>query len=363
MTHKDILTPINPSLGFGAMRLPDEKETLKMVDAYMDSGYNYFDTAYAYGGSEEMLKKTLVKRYPRDSFMITSKLPPWNMKKPEDASGLLKESLIRSGLDYFDFYVMHSLSDSSEKHYEDMGIFEWAFEQKKRGLVKHVGFSFHGTTAYLERLLTRHAATEFVMLQLNYIDILRGPARQWQELAIKHNKPIIAMEPIKGGTLAHLPDSAEKLLKAYDPNRSIASWAMQYAASLEGVSCVLSGMSNLAQMQDNIKTAKNLKPLTEKEYDLLEKVLIETGKKANIACTACKYCHEHCPQGIDIAACFTHYNEIKRGSAHWNVSMLYDVMPENNKASNCTKCGACLPYCPQSLDIPAGLSLVSKELE
>ena len=362
MTAKDILTPNTPSLGFGAMRLPDEAQTIQMVDAYLDGGYNYFDTAYAYGGSEELLKKTLVKRHPRSSYMVANKLPSWSLRKPADCERILKESLRRCGLDYFDFYLIHSLFDDDEKNVRDAGMFEWAFEQKKRGLIKHAGFSFHGTTPYLERLFNRYPQSEFVYLQLNYVDVLRGNAGEWQSLAIKHNKPIIAMEPVRGGTLAGLPAPAEALLKARDPSRSIASWAIQYAATLEGVTNVLSGMSNLAQVQDNLKTFRNLKPMTQDELDLLENVLAEIGRVSNIACTACKYCHEHCPQGIDIAACIAMYNEDKRNSAGsgWNRSMMYDVLPEGSRAGRCTSCGVCLKYCPQKVDIPLAMKGVAK---
>ncbi|MCL2378005.1 MAG: aldo/keto reductase [Defluviitaleaceae bacterium] len=359
MTHQHILTPNAPSLGFGAMRLPDVDLTNKMIDTYMAAGYNYFDTAYAYEGSEEQLKNTLIKRHPRNSYMIANKLPPWEVKSPKDRNKLLKESLKRTGLDYFDFYLMHSLSDSREKHIDEMEIFQWAFEQKSRGLLMHVGFSFHGSTPYLERLLTRYPEVEFVMLQLNYIDVLRGHAGQWQDLALKHNKPIIVMEPIKGGSLASLPAPAEALLKAYDPTRSVASWAMQYAATLEGATCTLSGMSTLEQVEDNLKTFANLKPLTAEEKDLLENVLIEMSKVSNIACTACKYCHKYCPHGIDIATSFSLYNELKRGSAQWNRQMLYGLL--DPKPDMCSSCGLCMEHCPQQLDIPEGLKDVAKE--
>ena len=361
MTHQQILTPNTPSLGFGAMRLPDLDLTNKMIDTYMNSGYNYFDTAYAYGGSEELLKNTLVKRYPRESYMVANKLPPWEIKAPKDCDKILKESLTRCGMDYFDFYLMHSLSDNREAHIYEMGIFEWAFEQKKRGLLKHVGFSFHGSTPFLERLLTRYPEVEFVMLQLNYIDVLRGQAGQWQDLAIRHNKPIIVMEPIKGGSLASLPAPAEALLKAYDPTRSIASWAIQYAATLEGITSVLSGMSTLEQVEDNLKTFANLNPLTAQEQTVLEDVLIQMSKVSNIACTACKYCHKYCPQGIDIATSFSLYNELKRGSSHWNRKMLYDLL--DPKPDKCTACGLCLEHCPQQLDIPDGLKTVVTEFD
>jgi len=340
--------------------MPDDKEAAKMVDTYMDSGNSYYDTAHAYGGSEKQLQKTLVKRHPRTSYMVASKLPQWSIKKPKDCIKYLEESLQRLGLDYLDFYLLHSLSDEREKQLEDLGMFDFMVEQKKRGLVKHIGLSFHGTTPYLERLLDRHPEMEFVQLQLNYVDIMRGQAGEWQALALKHNKPIIVMEPIKGGSLANLPATAEALLKAQDPGRSIASWAMQYAATLEGVTSILSGMSSVAQVEDNIKTFKALKPLSKEEMALLENVLEEMSKVSTIPCTACKYCHEHCPKGIDIATNLSLYNELKRGDQHWNRQMMYDVLPEESKANKCTACGLCNAYCPQKIDIPGGLKKVVK---
>jgi predicted aldo/keto reductase-like oxidoreductase len=359
MKTTDYLTPGQQShLGFGAMRLPDEAETAKMVDAYLDAGFNYFDTAWIYGGSEECLKKTLVKRHPRDKFLIADKLPPWEVKNHADCEKLFNEQLRRTGLDYFDFYLVHSVDDEKEKSISDMALFEWVSDQKKKGKVKHVGFSFHGTTACLARTLEKHPESEFVQLQLNYDDCLRGPALEWQELAVKHYTPIIVMEPVKGGSLATLPAPAEKLLKDHDPNRSIASWAIQYAATLNGVTCVLSGMSNMQQMQDNLKTYQNLKPLTPQELDLLKKVLAEMGKVSSIPCTACKYCHANCPMEIDIAACFGLYNEVKRGGSEWNRAMMYRTIPENKRAHHCTACGACESHCPQHIAIPKQLETV-----
>jgi predicted aldo/keto reductase-like oxidoreductase len=351
------------SLGFGAMRMPNEAETAKMFDVFLDNGYNYIDTAYIYDGSEEMLKKTLVKRHPRDTFLIADKLPPWEVKKsPEDCQRLFEEQLRRTGLDYFDFYLVHSLDDSREKEVEDLGLFQWVVEQKKKGLVKHVGFSFHGGTAYLERVLKNHPEAEFVLLQQNYVDNLRGLAGEWNAMARKYNVPIKVMEPVKGGSLAALPAPAEKLLKDYAPDRSIASWAIQFAATLEGVTCVLSGMSNMEQLQDNIKTFKNLKPFTQEEIVLLEQVLAEMSKVSSIPCTYCKYCHNDCPRGIDIATCFSLYNELQRGSQKWNRSAQYRTIPAGKRADDCNNCKACLSHCPQKINIPKELGLVAKAL-
>jgi hypothetical protein len=357
MTHKDVLTVgAHAALGFGNMRMPDEAQSTKMVDAYLASGNNYFDTAYVYGNSESLLKKVLTTRHPRESFLLADKLPPWNVKNARDCERIFNESLKNCGVDYFDFYMVHSLSDDGEESTEAKDCFGFVKKKKEAGYVKHIGFSFHGSTAYLERLLQRHPEVEFVQLQLNYIDKLRGPAGEWQEMAIKYNVPIIVMEPIKGGSLAKLPPSAEALLKAYAPERSAASWAIQYAATLEGCTVLLSGMSDMAHMKDNLNTyAKYMAPLTPDEMKLLDDVLKEMAKTANIPCTACKYCHPHCPAGIDIATCFSLYNGVKRGDAQWNSGNLYRALPKGQRAGDCTACGACLAHCPQKLDVPAGL--------
>ena len=360
MTTVDYITKSGKSaLGFGAMRLPNDTETSKMVDVYLDSGYQYFDTAYIYGGSEERLCRTLVKRHPRSSYYIANKIPPWEIRKKSDRDKIFETQLKRMGLDYFDYYLVHSLDESREKSVEDLELFEYVSKQKEKGYVKHVGFSFHGGAAYLDRLLSKHKNVEFVQLQLNYIDILRGPAGAWHEVANKYNMPIIVMEPVKGGMLAKLPPAAEKILKDYDSSRSVASWAIQYAATLEGVTCLLSGMANISDMNDNIKTYKNLKPLSEEEINLLEQVLNEMSKTASIPCTACRYCVKDCPEGIDIASCFSVYNELKRGAAAWNLQIIHRSMEKNSK--DCTGCGACLSHCPQHIDIPKQMAVVARE--
>lgn len=354
----DYLKIDNPcALGFGFMRLPkEEKATAQMVDAYLESGYNYFDTAYIYTDSEVTLGKTLVQRHPRESYVVANKLPPWEVTNaPADCEKIFKEQLRRTGLEYFDFYLVHSLSDGREQGIEKQQLFEWCVKQKEKGLIKHLGFSFHGGTAYLERVLKKYPMTEFVQLQQNYIDNINGNASEWQDLAIKYNLPIIVMEPVKGGTLAKLPLAAEKLLKEYAPDRSIASWAIQYAATLQNATCLLSGMSNMEQMQDNINTFKDMRPFSQEEKGLLNQVLAEISKATGIPCTACKYCHAECPVNIDIASCFAYYNEIKRGVEKWNATALYDSLPKEHRANACISCGACVPICPQQIDIPKGL--------
>ena len=354
---------MKPSLlGFGAMRLPtDVTECTKMFAAYLESGGTYIDTAYVYGGSEEMLKKALTSKHPRDSYLLADKLPPWSVKSTKDCDRLFKESLTRCGVDYFDYYLIHSLDAGNEKSALSAGVYEWAQEMKKKGLVRNVGFSFHDSVELLNKLFVDHPEMDFVMLQLNYADIMRGPAGGYHRAALHHKKTLFAMEPIRGGHLANLPKEAEAILKAARPSDSIASWAMRYAASLEGVQSVLSGMSNLAQVEDNIRTFKNFEPLTESEYALLEQVMDVLGKTANIPCTGCKYCLEDCPQNIQIDNCISLYNETKRGAARWNREALYGAIPSNQQASACTSCGLCVPRCPQKIDIPAALKTVVAE--
>jgi len=364
MTHADIISKPSlhkdfAALGFGCMRLPSGLgEVVKMTDAYLEAGLNYFDTAYVYGGSEEMLGKALVARHPRDTYMIADKIPPWNVRNRKGCDKLFKTMLDRLKVDHLDFLLVHSLDEDNERSAVNAEMYDWAAEQKKRGATKHVGFSFHGSTELLEHLLTVHPEIEFVQLQLNYIDVRRGLASEWLEMAAKHEKPVIAMEPVRGGALAKLPPAAEKMMKAYSPDSSIASWAVRFAATLPGVTCMLSGMSNLAQMQDNIRTFTPLKPLSSEEMDIIEAVLVEMGKVAPISCTGCNYCLAECPQKIAISQCFSLYNEVKRGGEKWNLKQVYDTIPQGQRAADCIDCSACVKRCPQHINIPDELKKV-----
>ena len=349
-------------LGFGAMRLPkDVKENIKMFAAYLESGGNYIDTAYVYTGSEEMLNKALTSQHPRDSYLLADKLPPWSVNSRKDCDRILKESLKRCGVDYFDYYLLHALDVGNEDRLLASDAYAWAQEMKKKGIVRNVGFSFHDTPEFLDKLFSSHPEMDFVMLQLNYIDNLRGAASAFHESALKHKKTLFAMEPIKGGTLASLPAEAEALLKAARPNDSIAAWAMRYVASLKGVQSVLSGMSSLAQVQDNIRTFNPFEAMTDEEYKLLNQVLDILAKESGIACTACKYCLADCPEGIAIDNCISLYNEVKRAGEKFNRSVMYRAIPKGKRADSCTSCGACVPRCPQKIDIPSALKTVAKE--
>jgi len=364
MTHQDILKldPAHAALGFGLMRLPSVDETARMVDMYMDAGFNYFDTAYVYGDSEDKMKKALTLRHPRDSFLTADKLPPWSVRDHKSCDDILNKSLKKTGLDYFDFYLVHSLDEDNERKAVDAGVYEWIVKQKKDGLCKHIGFSFHGSTELLDHILTVHPEMEFVQLQLNYIDILRGKAGELHETALKYKKPVIIMEPVKGGMLANLPGSAEKIFKKHDPDSSVASWAIRYAASLTGATCLLSGMSNIDQMKDNLKTYNPFKPVTPEEIDVIKDALREMSKVAVYPCTSCRYCLEACPQNIEIPACFNLYNDLKRGAAQWNLQSLYYGISDGHRAGDCTACGACVPRCPQKINIPKELKTVARQL-
>ena len=365
MTHQDVLSlsPEYAALGFGLMRLPGVEETARMVDMYLEAGFNYFDTAYVYGGSEEKMKKALTSRHPRDSFLVADKMPPWMVRSPKDCDKLFAESLRRCGLDYIDFYLVHSLDEDNERSAVNAGVYDWIVQQKKKGLCKHIGFSFHDSAEVLDDILTAHPEMEFVQLQLNYIDVLRGKAGEQQEVALKHKKPIIVMEPVKGGMLAKTSPSAEAIFKKYAPGSSVASWAVRYAASLQGATCLLSGMSTIQQMEDNLKTYDQFKPMTPEELDVIEQVLLEQAGVSVIPCTSCKYCLDDCPENIEIPTCFNLFNDLKRGAESWNIEGLYGSIPDGRRAGDCIACGACVSRCPQHIDIPDKLKLVAKRFD
>ena len=366
MTHADIVSKpgkqTGPAfLGFGCMRLPREENTVTaMTDAYLEAGFNYFDTAYIYEGSEEMLSKALVARHPRESYMIADKIPPWKVRSRKDCDKLFDRMLERLNVDYLDFLLVHSIDEDNERSARSADLYGWVAEQKKKGNARHTGLSFHGNKKLLKKVLDTNPELDFVQLQLNYMDVLRGRAGKLQETVIKYDKPIVVMEPLRGGALAKLPSTAEALMKAHCPDSSVASWACRYAATLPGVTCMLSGMSNLEQMQDNIRTFTPLSPLGKEETDIIEAVLVELGMISPIPCTGCKYCMKACPQQIEIAHCFSLYNDVKRGGQKWNLRTIYNTLPKKRRAQGCTGCGKCVKRCPQHINIPEELKKVTK---
>lgn len=348
-------------LGFGLMRLPqleeggnDIEETKKLVDAFMNAGFTYFDTAPTYHGgtSEIAAKEALVDRYPRESFQLATKMPAWAAKSLEEAQAFFERSLERTGAGYFDYYLLHQLTDEFAPLFEDYDLWNFAQKKKEKGLIKHLGFSFHDSAEVLERLLEEHPNMDFVQLQINYADWENDiiESRKCYEVARAHGLPVIVMEPVKGGSLVQLPPQVEEILRAQDPEASMASWALRFCASLPGVIAVLSGMTTMDQMQDNLRTMKAAKPLTDEESAAIDRARTTLSSIPTVPCTDCRYCMKDCPQGIhipiimdslDIMAKFGDMHRAKENYV-WNA---------NNEASKCVECGTCESLCPQHIDI------------
>ena len=354
------VTPV-PKLGFGLMRLPrkmlatDVEQTKKMVDLFLEAGFTYFDTAFLYPGSEAAIKKALVDRYPRDRFLLATKLNAAILAPSEKAAkNQFYTSLERTGAGYFDYYLLHSLMEHTHARFEKYNIWDFVREQKEQGLIRHYGFSFHAGPELLDRLLTEHPDVDFVQLQLNYVDWenQRIASRANYEVARRHGKPIVVMEPVKGGSLANPPEEIRKLFKAYHPEMSCASWAIRFVASLDGILTVLSGMSNVAQMEDNLSYMKEFQPLNEEEQRIIQEAQRILGKSATVPCTACRYCTEGCPQQIPIPDVFTAMNkQLGNGQAAEAKALYQSVTSEGRYASDCVGCGQCERACPQHLPI------------
>ena len=365
-----------PKLGFGLMRLPEKDGTIdiehlsRMVDAYMQSGMNYFDTAYVYhgGNSEKAIREALVKRYPRDRFMLATKLPAWCMKTPEDRDRIFNEQCERCGVDYFDFYLLHSIEDGGNgETYERLDCFNWALQKKAEGKIRHFGFSFHGSPAYLIQVLDKHPEVEFVQIQLNYADWKNPVVRSGELYEILHgrNIPMIIMEPVKGGTLASLTPKLEAMYKAIRPEASVASWALRFVGSLPGVMTILSGMSTRDQMEDNLSTFRNFEPLSAEEKKTVEKVKTIMLNVPQIGCTSCRYCTPGCPMNISIPDVFralntmTLYGDVFRPKAFYGGV----IGLGHGRASECIGCGQCEGVCPQHLPIISLLKEASSKLD
>lgn len=363
-----------PKLGFGMMRLPkvgeefDIDQISEMVDLFMSSGMKYFDTAFAYAGSEEVVKKTLVDRYPRDSYYLATKLFAAIAKDKEDAEQEFYTSLERTGAGYFDFYLLHNLGNERTQYYDDYDLWNFVRERKAEGLIKHYGFSFHDKADVLDQILTEHPDAEFVQLQINYAD-WEDPAiesRKCYEVAQRHNKPIIIMEPVKGGMLASPPEKVADVFKAADREAGLSSWCLRFAASLPGVVTVLSGMSALDQMKDNLSVMKDFQPLTEEEQKVVENAREVLSSFDTIPCTSCEYCVEGCPQKIHIPGLFSAVNkyrvyqnyELAHRSYQWE-----SAAQGRPAASACIECGLCETVCPQHIEIRNQLAAAAELFE
>ena len=365
-----------PKLGFGLMRLPEKDGTIdmehlcRMVDAYMQAGMNYFDTAYVYhgGNSEKVIKEALVKRYPRDRFMLATKLPAWCMKEPEDRDRIFNEQLERCGVDYFDLYLLHSIEDGGNgETYERLDCFNWGLQKKAEGKIRHFGFSFHGSPAYLIKVLDAHPEVEFVQIQLNYADWRNPVVRSGELYEILHSRniPMIIMEPVKGGTLAALKPELEEMYRAARPDASIASWALRFVGSLPGVMTILSGMSTEEQMQDNIGTFRHFEPLSEEEKKLVDKVRTIMLDVPQIGCTSCRYCTPGCPMNISIPDVFRAVNTMTLYGDLFRPKAFYGgvIGQGHGRASDCIACGQCEGVCPQHLPIIDLLKEASGKLD
>lgn len=363
---------IKKNFGFGCMRLPmkdgevDTEETSRMVDTFLESGFNYFDTAHGYldGKSELALKDCLTGRYPRDRYLLTNKLTNSFFQKQEDIRPFLESQLEACGVAYFDFYLMHAQNAEVFKYFKECRAYETAFEMKAEGKIRHVGLSFHDRPEVLEQILTEYPQIEIVQIQFNYVDYDNPTvqSRACYEVCRKFGKPVIVMEPVKGGNLVNLPERAAEILRELHGG-SLASYAIRFAAGFPGIRMVLSGMSSLAQMQDNISYMKNFVPLNETELAAVERVQ-EIFKSMNlIPCTACHYCTEGCPQHIAIPDLFATMNS-KKLYKDWNADYYYGIHTgPGRRASDCLKCGKCEKACPQHLPIRQLLEDVAKEFE
>ena len=351
-------------LGFGLMRLPvledgkiDIEQTKKMVDLFMEAGFTYFDTAWAYAGSEDAIRQALVERYPRESFQLATKNAAWiNCSTREDAVAQFETSLEQTGAGYIDFYLLHNLGEHRTKYFDDFDMWTFVRDLKAQGKVRHIGFSAHCRADELEQIIEAHPEAEFVQLQINYAD-WESPSiesRKCYEVARRHNLPVIVMEPVKGGMLANPPQPVIELLEKAEPGSTPASWALRFAADLDGVITVLSGMSNVEQMEENIKVLEGFEHLSEGQRKVLEEARVMIEKYPVIPCTSCEYCSKVCPKNIGISGTF--YAD--------NLLTLYGNLPAalnqegwlveghgKARATECIKCGKCEDACPQHIAI------------
>ena len=364
---------VKKNFGFGCMRLPmngdqvDIAETTRMVDEFLAQGFNYFDTAHGYigGKSELALKECLTSRYPREAYSLTDKLTDSYFKTETDIRPFFESQLEACGVDYFDFYLMHAQNADNFKKFKACRAYETAFALKAEGRIRHVGLSFHDRAEVLDQILTEYPQIEVVQIQFNYLDYddIAVQSRKCYEVCRKHGKPVLVMEPVKGGSLVNLPEEAKKVLDDLHGG-SPASYAIRFAAGFPGMMMVLSGMSNMEQMKDNLSYMRDFKPLNETELAAVNKVQEIFHKMNMIPCTACRYCVEGCPKQISIPDLFAIMN-IKQLHHDWNADYYYEEVhtAPGRRASDCLKCGKCEKICPQHLPVRKLLEEVAKEFD
>lgn len=349
-----------PKLGFGLMRLPhlndgssDVQQVKDMVDAFMEAGGTYFDTARVYGDSEDTIRQALVERYPRDSYYLATKNFAAFAPDAEAARAAFDESLEKTGAGYFDFYLLHNLGESRTAKFEEYGMWDFVRQLKDEGKVEHIGFSFHDTAEALEPILMAHPEAEFVQLQINYADweSENVESRKCYELCRKYGKPVVIMEPIKGGTLADPPEAVREILDSEGFQMTPAEWALRFAMGLEDVITVLSGMSTIGQMEENIATWKNFKPLDDAQMGVLSRAQQKLKEIIYVPCTSCKYCMKDCPQELNISNIFEALNRGKMYGQPVGQNWYDFSTSEGRKASDCIECGQCESVCPQSIAV------------
>jgi len=364
-------------LGFGMMRLPlldpnkassiDLEQTKQMVDSFLAQGFTYFDTAWMYHSfkSEDAVKEVLVDRHPRESYTLATKLHCGFIHTKEDRDKVFEQQRAKCGVEYFDYYLLHDIGEDHYKKYNKLDCFTWLQEKKAQGLVKQIGFSYHDGAELLDRVLTEHPEMDFVQLQINYLD-WENPgiqSRLCYEVAEKHGVPIIVMEPVKGGTLARVPEKVEEMFRTRHPKWSVPSWAVRFAASLPGVALVLSGMSDMAQLTDNTSYMADFEPLDAEDLAIVERAVEEINSAITIACTGCRYCVTGCPMNIPIARVFALYNADRQEAEtkRWTPQEEYydRLCMTNGKAGDCIGCGQCEEACPQHLPIIEHLKTIA----
>ena len=362
MNNNPHFPEVKGKFGFGCMRLPmledgtvDIEQTKKMVDEFIAAGFNYFDTAHGYirKQSEPALKECLTSRYPREKYLLADKMSSGFFDSEEGVREQFMKQREICGVDYFDFFLMHALSAGNYEKFKRCNVYNVLLQLKEEGLIRHVGFSFHDSPQMLEKILADCPKVEFVQLQFNYIDFDDAVvcSQACYEVCRKHGKPVTVMEPVKGGTLVKLPPEGRAAFDALTPSGSSASYAIRFAAGFENIAVVLSGMSDLDQMRDNISTMKDFQPLSEEESAAVEKVRQSIRALGTIACTGCRYCTEVCPQGIIIPEIMTMLNQQKMYNGGGNYWQYGSLTKEGGKASSCLECGACENACPQHLPI------------